>query len=121
MCFFLEHLAERGNPLRSDTNQQCQHLDALVGDGVKGASRPGRATILEPPGSNGIVTRCRYHSSSPMRERKRSRRTGRTREAWWARCERRVMIVDRKTISIRKACELVGVSRRTIYNWTRQR
>ena len=28
-----------------------------------------------------------------------------------------VMIVDRKTISIRKACELVGVSRRTIYNW----
>ena len=28
-----------------------------------------------------------------------------------------VMIVDRKTISIMKACELVGVSRRTIYNW----
>ena len=27
------------------------------------------------------------------------------------------MIVDRKTISIMKACELVGVSRRTIYNW----
>ena len=27
------------------------------------------------------------------------------------------MIVDRKTISIKKACELVGVSRRTIYNW----
>jgi excisionase family DNA binding protein len=27
------------------------------------------------------------------------------------------MIVDRKTISIIKACELVGVSRRTIYNW----
>ena len=26
-------------------------------------------------------------------------------------------IVDRKTISIMKACELVGVSRRTIYNW----
>jgi excisionase family DNA binding protein len=25
--------------------------------------------------------------------------------------------VDRKTISIMKACELVGVSRRTIYNW----
>ncbi len=24
---------------------------------------------------------------------------------------------DRKTISIIKACELVGVSRRTIYNW----
>ena len=24
---------------------------------------------------------------------------------------------DRKTISIMKACELVGVSRRTIYNW----
>ena len=25
--------------------------------------------------------------------------------------------MDRKTISIMKACELVGVSRRTIYNW----
>jgi excisionase family DNA binding protein len=25
--------------------------------------------------------------------------------------------VDRKTISIMKACEVVGVSRRTIYNW----
>lgn len=28
-----------------------------------------------------------------------------------------MMIVERKTISIMKACELVGVSRRTIYNW----
>jgi excisionase family DNA binding protein len=27
------------------------------------------------------------------------------------------MMTDRKTISIMKACELVGVSRRTIYNW----
>ena len=27
------------------------------------------------------------------------------------------MVGDRKTISIMKACELVGVSRRTIYNW----
>jgi excisionase family DNA binding protein len=27
------------------------------------------------------------------------------------------MLIDRKTISIMKACELVGVSRRTIYNW----
>jgi excisionase family DNA binding protein len=26
-------------------------------------------------------------------------------------------VVERKTISIMKACELVGVSRRTIYNW----
>jgi excisionase family DNA binding protein len=25
--------------------------------------------------------------------------------------------MDRKTISIMKACQLVGVSRRTIYNW----
>jgi excisionase family DNA binding protein len=25
--------------------------------------------------------------------------------------------VERKTVSIMKACELVGVSRRTIYNW----
>ena len=25
--------------------------------------------------------------------------------------------MERKTISIMKACELVGVSRRTIYNW----
>jgi excisionase family DNA binding protein len=30
---------------------------------------------------------------------------------------RRAMITDRQTISIMKACELVGVSRRTIYNW----
>ena len=29
----------------------------------------------------------------------------------------RAMMVDRQTISIMKACELVGVSRRTIYNW----
>ncbi len=27
------------------------------------------------------------------------------------------MTADRKTISIRQACELVDVSRRTIYNW----
>ena len=27
------------------------------------------------------------------------------------------MIVERKTSSIMKACEAVGVSRRTIYNW----
>jgi excisionase family DNA binding protein len=27
------------------------------------------------------------------------------------------MFTNRKTISIMKACELVGVSRRTIYNW----
>lgn len=30
---------------------------------------------------------------------------------------RRALIVERKTISIMKACELVGVSRCTIYNW----
>src|ERR1700742_4139873 len=30
---------------------------------------------------------------------------------------RRTIAVERKTISIMKACELVGVSRRTIYNW----
>jgi predicted DNA-binding transcriptional regulator AlpA len=30
---------------------------------------------------------------------------------------RKAMMTDRKTISIMKACELVGVSRRTIYNW----
>jgi excisionase family DNA binding protein len=27
------------------------------------------------------------------------------------------MTIDRKTVSIPRACELVGVSRRTIYNW----
>ena len=27
------------------------------------------------------------------------------------------MMIERKTISIMKACEVVGVSRRTIYNW----
>lgn len=26
-------------------------------------------------------------------------------------------MVDRQTVSIMKACEMVGVSRRTIYNW----
>jgi len=30
---------------------------------------------------------------------------------------RNSVVVERKTISIMKACELVGVSRRTIYNW----
>lgn len=29
----------------------------------------------------------------------------------------KTMIINRKAISIMKACELVGVSRRTIYNW----
>ena len=28
-----------------------------------------------------------------------------------------MMMIERKTVSIMKACELVGVSRRTIYNW----
>jgi excisionase family DNA binding protein len=28
-----------------------------------------------------------------------------------------MMLPDRKTVSIPRACELVGVSRRTIYNW----
>jgi excisionase family DNA binding protein len=27
------------------------------------------------------------------------------------------VMLDRKTVSIPRACELVGVSRRTIYNW----
>ena len=27
------------------------------------------------------------------------------------------MMLDRKTVSIPRACEMVGVSRRTIYNW----
>lgn len=27
------------------------------------------------------------------------------------------LMLDRKTVSIPRACELVGVSRRTIYNW----
>lgn len=27
------------------------------------------------------------------------------------------MVQERKTVSIPRACELVGVSRRTIYNW----
>lgn len=30
---------------------------------------------------------------------------------------REVQMLDRKTVSIPRACELVGVSRRTIYNW----
>lgn len=28
-----------------------------------------------------------------------------------------MLTVDRKTVSIMQSCELVGVSRRTIYNW----
>jgi excisionase family DNA binding protein len=28
-----------------------------------------------------------------------------------------MLMLDRKTVSIPRACELVGVSRRTIYNW----
>ena len=28
-----------------------------------------------------------------------------------------MVMLDRKTVSIPRACELVGVSRRTIYNW----
>jgi excisionase family DNA binding protein len=31
--------------------------------------------------------------------------------------EKVALMNDRKTISIMKACEVVGVSRRTIYNW----
>ena len=37
-----------------------------------------------------------------------------TRRGDAAECTR---MIERKTISIMKACELVGVSRRTIYNW----
>lgn len=29
----------------------------------------------------------------------------------------KIMLLERKTVSIPRACELVGVSRRTIYNW----
>lgn len=28
-----------------------------------------------------------------------------------------MMLLERRTVSIPRACELVGVSRRTIYNW----
>ena len=31
------------------------------------------------------------------------------------------MMLERKTVSIPRACELVGVSRRTIYNWIAER
>jgi excisionase family DNA binding protein len=31
--------------------------------------------------------------------------------------ESALMLTDRKTVSIPRACEIVGVSRRTIYNW----
>ena len=31
--------------------------------------------------------------------------------------DKTTMHLDRKTVSIPRACELVGVSRRTIYNW----
>jgi excisionase family DNA binding protein len=33
------------------------------------------------------------------------------------RLQKVALMNDRKTISIMKACEVVGVSRRTIYNW----
>ena len=41
----------------------------------------------------------------------------RVEQARYAHMASDVMAVDRKTLSIMKACELVGVSRRTIYNW----
>ena len=60
--------------------------------------------------------RCRYHSMGSGRSRCR----GFTQAAFIfpvVYMASEAMIVDRKTISIMKACELVGVSRRTIYNW----
>ena len=38
-------------------------------------------------------------------------------ETWVGEQRVSVMMADRKILSIAKACELVGVSRRTIYNW----
>ena len=38
-------------------------------------------------------------------------------DAWPAGMAKNIMLLDRKTVSIPRACELVGVSRRTIYNW----
>ena len=35
----------------------------------------------------------------------------------WPDRRQETMLLDRKTVSIPRACELVGVSRRTIYNW----
>ena len=32
-------------------------------------------------------------------------------------CPGLLLMLERKTVSIPRACELVGVSRRTIYNW----
>jgi excisionase family DNA binding protein len=48
---------------------------------------------------------------------KRQRTQGRDASAGPLAPSFQTMLIDRKTISIMKACELVGVSRRTIYNW----
>ena len=47
----------------------------------------------------------------PVRER------GSTGKTWVGETRASVMIADRPTLSIAKAAELVGVTRRTIYNW----
>ena len=47
----------------------------------------------------------------PVRER------GSTGKTWVGETRASVMIADRTTLSIAKAGELVGVTRRTIYNW----
>ena len=46
-----------------------------------------------------------------------SGRGSRNHDQSWSVPETAMMMIERKTISIMKACELVGVSRRTIYNW----
>ena len=46
-----------------------------------------------------------------------SGRGPRNHDQCWSVPETAMMMIERKTISIMKACELVGVSRRTIYNW----
>ena len=46
-----------------------------------------------------------------------SGRGSRIHDQCWSVPDTAMMMIERKTISIMKACELVGVSRRTIYNW----
>jgi excisionase family DNA binding protein len=87
-----------------------------------------RGGILTPPVPTGqwpvnVMTSAVWRHTRPRAERLQaacrwSDNIQRTRDCgpFFLECER-AMITDRKTISIMKACELVGVSRRTIYNW----
>src|SRR6188508_1984834 len=73
----------------------CQHVDT----GGRGCPEAGSRPDHSRRDARSAARTCRDSPAGPIQSSEASSQ------------------VERKTISIMKACELVGVSRRTIYNW----